>query len=87
MARKRAWTFQDKRQVEKHGTKAGWCVGWVDPNGTRKQKSCGSGTRDRKLAERVADQLHSQLITGTYESEERKSWGTFGRSMMSELST
>ena len=65
------------RQVEKHGSKAAWYVGWVDPNGTRKQKKCGSGTRGRKLAERMADQIHSQLITGTYESEERKSWADF----------
>jgi hypothetical protein len=29
-----AWTYQDDKQVKKHGTdKASWYVGWIDPEG------------------------------------------------------
>lgn len=73
MARKRAWTLQDKRQVDKHGaTKAGWYVGYVDPAGKRKQKSCGSGQRGKKLAEKLADQIHSELTSGKFKDDKKE---------------
>jgi hypothetical protein len=39
-----AWIFQDPRQFKKHGPdRAAWYVGWIDPEGKRRCKSCGVG--------------------------------------------
>lgn len=34
----RAWLFQDTRQQQKHGDKAPWSVGWLDPK--KRRRSC-----------------------------------------------
>ena len=42
----RVWTFQDDKQVKKHGeAAASWYVGWFDPAGKNRCKSCGPGRR------------------------------------------
>ncbi len=71
---KKAWVFQFARHVEKYGKKASWYVGWIDPRGKRHAQSCGPGERGRTVANRLADKLHSQLVTGTYESKEKTTW-------------
>jgi hypothetical protein len=41
-----AWIYQDDKQVKKHGAEAAsWYVGWYDPEGKRRCKSCGPGER------------------------------------------
>ena len=76
--RKKAWSYQIKSQVKKHGkAKASWHVGWHDLDGQRKSKSCGPGARGKRDAEKLADTIHSQLVTGTYQSNERKTWQEF----------
>ena len=74
---KKAWVFQFARHVEKYGKRASWYVGWIDPRGKRHAQSCGPGERGRTVANRLADKLHSQLVTGTYESREKMTWKEF----------
>jgi integrase len=74
----KAWTFQDDKQVKKHGEdKASWYVGWVDPDGNRRCKSCGPGPQGKRLADKEAERIAAQLITGTYEDKSKKPWSAF----------
>ena len=74
----RAWIFQDPKQVKKRGaTAASWYVGWIDPAGKRCCKSCGSGSRGRKLAERLCQKTEAELITGIYRADSKKLWKEF----------
>lgn len=78
--RKKAWAFQVKSQIEKHGKKkASWYVGWLTPEGKRRRKSCGPGTTGKRLAVKMVETIHAQLIAGTYEDENRQSWSEFRR--------
>ncbi|QDU46592.1 site-specific tyrosine recombinase XerD [Symmachiella dynata] len=73
-----AWVKQKKWQVEKHGEKkASWYAEWNEPDGTRRAKSCGTGSRGKRAAERLAARIREELITGTYQREERKTWDEF----------
>ena len=74
---KKAWIFQFARHVEKYGKKASWYVGWIDPRGKRHAQSCGPEERGRTVANRKADKLHSELVTGTYESHDKMTWDEF----------
>ena len=74
----KAWIFQDDKQVKKVGEdRASWYVGWLDPEGKRRCKSCGPGARGKRDAEKEKDRIHSELVTGTYESAARKMWAAF----------
>jgi len=43
-----AWMYQDDKQVKKHGSdQVSWYVGWIDPEGKRRCKSCGPGPQGR----------------------------------------
>lgn len=76
--RKKAWVGRDSKQVKKLGEKdASWYVYWNDPDGRRRTKSCGPGSAGKKLADREADKIHAQLITGTYEAKPREKWSDF----------
>jgi integrase len=78
MSLKRVWVYQDDKQVKKHGAKAAsWYVGFYDPDGKRRCQSCGAGARGKKLAGQLARKLSAQLITGTYQSKDRKTWAEF----------
>src|SRR5579885_2887014 len=67
-----AWVFQDHRQVQLHGSEAvSWYCGWYAPDGKKRRKSCGKGARGKKLAEQLCKQREAELITGTYEEENR----------------
>jgi integrase len=73
-----AWIFQDDKQVKKHGPdKASWFVGWIDPEGKRRCKSCGPGTQGRFNAEKLRRKIESQLLTGTYQGESKLEWKDF----------
>ncbi len=74
----KAWVYQDAHQVEKVGAdKASHYVGWIDPEGKRRCKSCGPGVERRRAAYRFREKVQAQLITGTYQSKSRKTWQDF----------
>jgi integrase len=74
------WVYQDDKQVKKRGPeKASWYVGWIDPEGKRRCKSCGPGPEGRRNAEKLRKKREAELITGTYQSNERKTWEEFRR--------
>jgi integrase len=84
--KKRAWVNQKKSQVDKHGAdNASWYVNWKDPDGRQKCRSCGAGTRGKRDAERLADTIHSQLVTGTYETKTRRDWEQFRADFESKI--
>jgi len=76
---KRAWVGQLKRQIDKHGADAAsWYAFWKDPDtGAQQNKSCGPGTVGFKAAEKLADRIHSQIVTGTYKSMAKHTWESF----------
>ncbi len=75
-----AWKKQLKKQVEKLGeNKASWYVEWNEPDGTRRIKSCGPGTKGKKAADRLCERIKAELLTGTYDvtRRRRKPWDEF----------
>src|SRR4029077_12410278 len=58
---------------------ASWYCEWDEPDGSRRCKSCGPGTKGKHLAQAKADRINSQLILETYDSDrqERTTWGEF----------
>ena len=75
---KKAWVHQLKGQVEKQGSdRASWYVSWTDPAGKQLRKSCGPGKVGKSSANKLADSIHSQLVCGTYEAKERRTWADF----------
>lgn len=79
----KAWLFQDPRQKQKHGDKAPWCVGWLDPDGKRKSQSIGA----KSNAEKFARKTEGQLAAGTYESKSRATWELFVNQYESKVLT
>jgi integrase len=74
----KAWLYQDSHMLKKHGTeKTSWSVGWIDPAGKRRCKSCGAGERGRKAADRYRQKIQAELLTGTYEAASRQTWQQF----------
>lgn len=75
---KKAWVHQLKKHVETKGEdKAAWYVTWNDPEGNRRTQSCGPGKIGRSSANKLADTIHSQLVTGTYNAKTKKTWEFF----------
>jgi integrase len=73
-----AWLYQDDKQVKKYGAeKASWYVGWIDPEGKRRCKSCGPGERGKRNAEKLRKKREAELITGTYQDNSSKVWEDF----------
>lgn len=82
----KAWLFQDLKQIAKHGADgAAHCVGWVDPDGKRKSKSCGPGKAGLKAAKTLRDKITAQLVTGTYQDNKRKRWAEFIKEYRSKV--
>jgi integrase len=76
----KAWIFQDDKQVKKHGeAAASWYVGWIDPDGNRCCKSCGPGADGKRSAEKLRKKTEAELLTGTYQSHDNKTWEEFRR--------
>lgn len=74
----KAWIYQDDKQVKKHGAdKASWYVGWLDPEGKRRAKSCGAGAKGKRAAEKLRQKRQAELIEGTYQSNSKKTWKEF----------
>ncbi|MCX7422030.1 MAG: tyrosine-type recombinase/integrase, partial [Planctomycetia bacterium] len=75
---KKAWIHQLKKQVEQRGEeKASWYISWRDPAGVLRCKSCGPGKVGKSAASKLADTIHSQLVTGTYQGKQRATWEQF----------
>ncbi|WP_397569068.1 tyrosine-type recombinase/integrase [Schlesneria sp. T3-172] len=75
---KRAWVHQLKKQVETKGEeKASWYVSHYDPDGILRTKSCGPGKIGKTAANKLADTIHSQLVTGTYGQKAKAAWKAF----------
>ncbi len=73
-----AWIYQDDKQVKKRGEdRASWYVGWVDPEGKRRCKSCGPGLEGQRNAEKLRKKIEAQLLAGTYKSNDRATWEEF----------
>jgi integrase len=74
----KAWIYQDDKQVKKHGAeKASWYIGWIDPEGKRRCKSCGAGEAGKRTAEKLRRKVEAQLMTGTYQQQIKTTWETF----------
>ena len=83
---KRAWVQQLKKQVEQRGEdKAAWYVFWNDPEGRRRMQSCGPGKIGRTAANKLADTIHSQLVTGTYNAKTKKTWTDFRKDFEAKI--
>src|SRR5437016_2862978 len=75
---KRAWVHQLKKQVDTRGeAKASWYVSHYDPEGILRTRSCGPGKIGQTAANKLADTIHSQLVTGTYVSAVKRDWTEF----------
>jgi integrase len=73
-----AWIYQDDKQVKKHGgDAASWYVGWIDPEGKRRCKSCGPGVRGHQNAEKLRKKREAELLTGTYQAQAKSLWADF----------
>jgi hypothetical protein len=73
-----AWVYQDDKQVKKVGAAAAsWYVGWIDPDGKRRCKSCGPGKDGKRSVEKLRRKTEAELLTGTYQSNSRKTWADF----------
>ncbi|HEV3261872.1 MAG TPA: site-specific integrase [Gemmataceae bacterium] len=73
-----AWIYQDDKQVKKVGeAKAAYYVGWIDPEGKRRCKSCGTGAAGKKAAEKLRQKREGELREGTYKSNSKKTWDDF----------
>lgn len=71
----KAWVYQDPKQVKKRGADAAsWYVGWFDPEGKKRCKSCGTGSPGKRIAEKERRRVEAELLTGTYQSKARKTW-------------
>jgi hypothetical protein len=74
----KAWIYQDPKQVKKLGAKkAAYYVGWWDPDGKRRCKSCGAGDAGQGKARKLARTIDAQLVTGTYQNPAKKTWADF----------
>lgn len=74
----KAWVYQDPKQVKERGEEnASWYVGWYDPKGKRRCKSCGPGSRGRFNAEKLQKKREAELLTGTYEEDNKTLWTDF----------
>jgi integrase len=75
-----AWIYQDLHMVQKHGEdRASWYVGWLEPDGRRKCKSCGPGSFGKVKAQKLRRKIESELMTGTYQMQTNKLWEEFRR--------
>ena len=75
----KAWVYQDDKQVKKHGeAAASWYVGWIDPDGKRRVQELRAGRRRASgTAEKLRKKREAELMTGTYQSNAKKTWEDF----------
>ena len=82
----KAWTYQKPDDVRKMGEDAApWLVGWYEPDGSKKSKTCGPGKQGEKNAKRLAAKLTAELMTGTYEKKSAVLWDDFVKEYVSRV--
>src|SRR5262245_39127545 len=60
-----AWIYQDDKQVKERGAEAAsWYVGWYNPEGKRRCKSCGPGENGHRNAQKLRRKIESELMCG-----------------------
>jgi integrase len=73
-----AWVYQKNDDVRDLGEDlAPWVVGWYEPDGRRKSKTCGPGKPGKKIADRLAKKITAELMTGTYQQKVTVLWDDF----------
>jgi hypothetical protein len=60
-------------------------LGFYDPAGKRKCRSCGVGSEGEKAANKLSAKIAAELLTGTYESTEKKTWQEFRKEYESKV--
>ncbi len=81
-----AWVYQDDHQVKKYGEgRASHYVGWIEPDGTKRCKSCGPGSQGKRNAEKLRRKIEAELLTGTYQSHAKKSWADFRKEYVEKV--
>src|SRR5262249_55420198 len=72
------WIFQEPHQLKDLGPElAAWYCGWYEPDGRRRAKGFGAGKRGKDLANRFKLKVEAELMTGTYNLNDRKLWADF----------
>jgi integrase len=73
-----AWVYQDAHQVKQHGQgAAAWYVGWFNPEGKKRCKSCGPGDAGKRRAERLRRKVEAEIMCGVYREQLRTTWESF----------
>jgi integrase len=72
----RAWIYQ-KNLKTLGADKAPYYVGWREPSGRRKGRSCGVGFHGKKNAEQLRIKIEAELTTGKYKEDSRMLWDGF----------
>jgi integrase len=73
-----AWIYQDDHQVKKVGPEAAsWYVGWFNPEGKKRCKSCGPGDAGKRRAERLRRKVEAEIMCGVYREQLRTTWESF----------
>jgi integrase len=81
-----AWIYQRKEQLKKFGElQASWYVGWFDPEGKRRSKSCGAGEQGKRNAEKLRRKREAQLLEGTYRGESKATWADFRKDWEAQI--
>ncbi len=75
---KKAWIGQRSKDITTKGkAKSPWIVFWNTPDDKRREKSCGPGRDGRRLAEKLKERIHSELVSGTYGDRNGGTWSEF----------
>jgi integrase len=74
----KARVHQLPKHIEKYrADQASWYVSWREPDATQKTQSFGPGSKGKMLADKMADKIHAQLLTETYQSKKNQDWSEF----------
>jgi integrase len=74
----KAWVYQKPDDVRDRGeANAPWLVGWLEPDGRRRSKTCGPGQAGKRTADKLAAKITAELMTGTYQMKTRILWDDF----------
>ncbi len=60
-------------------------MGWIDPEGKRRCQSCGPGATGKRSADKLCEKRSAELLTGTYQTADKKSWKDFRQQYREKL--
>jgi len=64
---------------------ASYYVGWIDPEGRKRCQSCGPGAAGRNAAYKLREKRQAELLSGTYQSNSKKTWEEFRQEYESKI--